>query len=91
MTTAEKRRSAAGVAFLPLGPGVTPNASKDQEWRQQAAWSYSGILAGAVVISAADYSLTLAISRNPGLTLTIDRGMELSLKIDRALEMTLQK
>ena len=42
-------------------------------------------------IAAADYSLTLAISRNPGLTLTIDRGMELSLKIDRALEMTLQK
>ena len=44
-----------------------------------------------VVVPAADYSLTLAISRNPGLTLTIDRGMELSLKIDRALEMTLQK
>lgn len=41
--SAEKRRSAAGVAFLPLGPGVTPNASKDVEWRQQSAWSYSGI------------------------------------------------
>jgi len=44
--TAERRRSAAGVAFLPLTPGVTPNAAKDQEWRQQAGWSYSGILAG---------------------------------------------
>lgn len=46
--TAERRRSAAGVPFLPVGPGVTPNAAKDQEWRQQAAWSYGGILsAGA--------------------------------------------
>jgi hypothetical protein len=43
--TAAKRRSAAGVAFLPLGPGVAPNASKDQAWRQSAAWSYTGILA----------------------------------------------
>lgn len=40
---AEKRRSAAGVAFLPVGPGVTPNVLKDAEWRQQSAWSYSGI------------------------------------------------
>ena len=42
---AEKRRSAAGVPFLPLGPGVTANASKDIEWRAQAAWGYSGISA----------------------------------------------
>lgn len=40
---AEKRRSAAGVAFWVVGPGVTPNAAKDVEWRQQSAWSYSGI------------------------------------------------
>lgn len=45
INTAEKRRSVAGVPFLPLGVNVTPNLSKDQEWRQQAAWSYSGILA----------------------------------------------
>lgn len=45
--TAKKRRSAGGVAFLPLGPGVTPNASKDQAWRQSAGWSYTGILANA--------------------------------------------
>jgi len=44
--TAEKRRSAAAVLF-PTLPGVTPNASKDQEWRQQAAWGYSGILVDA--------------------------------------------
>jgi hypothetical protein len=41
--TAEKRRSAGGVIFLPLGPGVTPNVAKDVEWRQQSAWGYSGI------------------------------------------------
>ena len=41
--SAEKRRSAAGVAFLPLTPGVTPNAAKDVDWRQQAAWSYGGV------------------------------------------------
>jgi len=41
--TAEKRRSVAGVGFYLLG--VTPNAAKDQEWRQQSAYSYSGILA----------------------------------------------
>lgn len=49
---AEKRRSAAGVPFLPLGPGVTPNSSKDAEWRQQAGWGYSGISVTAVVIPA---------------------------------------
>ena len=47
--TAEKRKSAAGIPFLPLGVGVTPNASKDQEWRQQAAWGYSGITAQLIV------------------------------------------
>ena len=46
--TAEDRRAAAGVPFLPLGPGVTSNSSKDAEWRVQAAWGYSGIdIAGA--------------------------------------------
>lgn len=44
--TAEKRRSAAGIGFYGLPVAVTPNASKDQEWRQQAGWSYSGIEAG---------------------------------------------
>lgn len=42
--TAEKRKSISGVPFLPLSPGVTPNASMDAEWRQQAGWSYSGII-----------------------------------------------
>lgn len=41
--SASKRKSAAGVPFLPLGVGVTPDASKPVEWRQQAGWGYSGI------------------------------------------------
>jgi hypothetical protein len=45
--TAAKRRSAAGVPFLPLGPGVTPDAAKPVAWRQQVGWGYSGIPAGA--------------------------------------------
>lgn len=44
--TAAKRRSVGGVAFLPLGPGVTPDATPDVFWRQSAAWGYGGIPAG---------------------------------------------
>ena len=47
--TAEKRRSVAGIT---VGWGITPNASKDAEWRAQVAWNYSGIAFGepAVVV-----------------------------------------
>ena len=49
----EDRRAAAGVPYLPLGPGVTSNSGKDGEWRVQAAWGYSGIaIAGASAPSA---------------------------------------
>lgn len=42
--TAEKRKSAAGViGVLGMGPGVTPNASQDLEWRQEAGYGYAGI------------------------------------------------
>jgi len=40
--TAEKRRSVSGVLLPSMIPGVTPNASKDLEWRAQSGWSYSG-------------------------------------------------
>ncbi len=50
---AEKRRSAAGVGFFIVGPGVTPNASKDAEWRLQAGWGYSGIALGAPLAAIA--------------------------------------
>ena len=47
--TAEKRRNTVGL-WPPLHTGVTPNASKDQEWRQQTVWSYGGIAAGGAVV-----------------------------------------
>lgn len=45
--SAEKRRSAANIGYWLIGPGVTPNASPDAEWREQAAYTYSGIAVGA--------------------------------------------
>jgi hypothetical protein len=48
--TAARRRSAAGVGFFIVGPGVTPDATPDQFWRQSAAWSYGGILAGGAPV-----------------------------------------
>lgn len=47
--TAEKRRCVAHIARFYIGAGVTPNASPDQEWRQQAGRGYCGILADAMV------------------------------------------
>ena len=47
--SAEKRASAAWV-IIPLMPGITVNSAKDQEWRQQSGWSYSGIAAGPPVV-----------------------------------------
>jgi len=43
--TAEKRRSVVSINGYALGAGVTPNASPDQEWRQESGYSYSGIAA----------------------------------------------
>lgn len=69
--TVEKRRSAAGVPFF-LGLGVTPNASKDQEWRQQAGWSYSGILAGeAADVPDVIIPINLAITLPQSISMTI--------------------
>jgi hypothetical protein len=44
--SAQKRASAAGVGFFVVGPGMTPDSTPDQFWRQTSAWSYGGILAG---------------------------------------------
>lgn len=44
---AEERRAIAGGVGLPwIGPGQTPFASKDQEWREEAGHGYPGILTG---------------------------------------------
>lgn len=47
--TAEKRRSASSVGWAIVPPGVTANALKDAEWRQQSGWGYSGIAVGSVL------------------------------------------
>lgn len=43
--SAEKRKSISGIQTFMVA-GVTPNATPDQEWRQESGWSYSGIEAG---------------------------------------------
>ena len=40
----EKRASIVGINYV-SGPSPTPNATKDQEWRQEVGYGYSGILA----------------------------------------------
>lgn len=40
----EKRQSIVCINRL-SGPSPTPNAAKDQEWRQEAGYGYPGILA----------------------------------------------
>ena len=42
--TREKRQSAFGVFHVKGIPSVTPNSSKDKEWRVEVFWDYSGIL-----------------------------------------------
>ena len=37
--TAEKRKAISGVVPF-FAVGVTPNASTDLEWRQEAGWGY---------------------------------------------------
>lgn len=49
---AEKRKSASQTLTGLSGPGVTPNASPDAEWRQQAGWGYSGIAASGAPTGA---------------------------------------
>lgn len=80
--TAEKRRSAAGVPSLPVGPGVTPDASQDEAWRQQAGWGYSGIPTSApIVVGAVVYASFLSV---PGVrTATVLPGVRNFLVEDR--------
>lgn len=65
--TAADRRSAAGVPFLPVGPGVTPDAAEPLAWRQQSAWGYSGIPVGAPVEVIPGREVCLAGSDTPAL------------------------
>ncbi len=68
--TAERRRAVAALSGAhSFGPGVTPNSSKDAEWRQQAGWGYSGISAGAPVAGGG------RILRNNPMMVTLGRMM----------------
>lgn len=49
--TAAKRRSAATVGQVWMAPGITPDATPGQEWRQSSGWGYEGILAGASIVA----------------------------------------
>lgn len=69
--TAEKRRSLSGIQHS-LVPGITPNAAKDQEWRQEAGWSYSGILAGAAAALPVAVQIFLATLELIGQTSSSD-------------------
>lgn len=46
LATPDGRRSASGLPFLPLGPGIVPG-STPPAIRQQAGWGYSGLPVGA--------------------------------------------
>lgn len=71
--TAAKRRSAAGIPALPLGPGVTPDASPGQAWRQSAGWGYVGILAGEpVVFVPATYTATVYVNITPTISTRVN-------------------
>ena len=54
LNTAKKRQSASACSFYPSGPGVEPNASKDQAWRQAAGYGYSGNLVAGITITTGD-------------------------------------
>jgi len=61
---AEKRKSVAAISQPYYTPSVTTNSGTDQEWRQQVAQSYSGILAGgAVVQEVKRYRTLLGVGR----------------------------
>lgn len=65
--TAEKRRAVANIHHR-AGPGVTPNASTDAEWRQQAGYGYSGV-------AASPPSEDTAITEAPQMSLGIRVGL----------------
>lgn len=82
--TREKRASTVAVSLYPLGPSVTPNSDKDQEWRQQAGYGYSGILVsaitGSVTLTAPAISQTLSA---PALSQSLEApAMSQTLTVD---------
>ena len=66
INSAEKRRAASGLV-LPLGPGVTPNVSKDAEWRGEVGRGYPFV--AAIVPPSAPTNLT-AVAGDAQITLS---------------------
>lgn len=73
--TALKRRSAAGVTCPMFGPGVTPDETKPEAWRQSVGFGYAGIsatneppvAAGVItveIVTAASVSLSATAATN---------------------------
>ena len=60
----EKRASIIGINYI-SGPSPIPTAAKDQEWRQEVGFGYSGILvaAAAAVVSGIKRLLLLGAGR----------------------------
>lgn len=57
------------MAGVPLIPGVTPNASKPEAWRQESAWGYSGIaVSPPIVIGQTVAAVWLALPGSRGWT-----------------------
>lgn len=67
--SALKRRSAGGVPFHVLGPGVTPDATAPVAWRVSSGWSYAGISPSPPVTpSALRDKFTLGTKESLGVT-----------------------
>lgn len=53
---AEKRRAVANIWWTYVGVGVTPNVSKDKQWRQESGRGYPGITPqGEIVAGVANF------------------------------------
>lgn len=56
--SAAKRRSVATIAQVWMAPGITPDVTHDNAWRQVSGWGWFGILSGS---SAAVYLQSIGI------------------------------
>lgn len=94
LDTREKRASA--VSLTPSAPNtVTPNAAKDQEWRQESGWGYSGItiglpVAGTVALTLPLRSIALTLPERSISVILAQRSIELGLP-ERSVTRTLRK
>ena len=80
--SAEKRRSILGLMIRVPGIGVTPDSSRDQEWRQEVAGLYSGILVSAPsVVSAYMVSVVQHFVKSIGLDQRLQKNVAVKQNI----------